>query len=98
MAVMISSLTVNTSILEGLTFQNCKLIGPAILIPLGTTKIVHCGLGPDIDAVFWEIAPGRKAVIGAVGLLNCTLSACTLIDIGLAGPPELREVLERATR
>jgi hypothetical protein len=96
MTLAISSLTVNTNILEGLTFQNCKLIGPAILVPLGNTTLAYCNLGPDIDAVFWEILPGRHHVVGAIGLLNCTLSACTLVEIGLAGPPELRQALEQA--
>jgi hypothetical protein len=94
----ISSLTVNTAVLEGLTFQNCRLVGPAILIPLGATSFLHCNLGADIDAIFWEIPPGRDHVVGAVGVLNCTFSACTLAGIGLAGSAELRQLLERGSR
>jgi hypothetical protein len=98
MAVTISSLTVNTNMLEGLTFQNCRIIGPAVLIPLGNTTISHCNFGGDINAIFWEIPLDRQHIVGAVGLLNCTLSACTFNEIGLAGPHQLRQALEQGAR
>lgn len=97
--VRLASLTVNTNVLERLTFQNCQIIGPAVLIPLGHTSIVHSRWdSPNIDAIFWEISPVRDTVVGAVGLLDCTFSNCAFINVGLAGPPELREMLEAAAR
>ncbi len=95
--VRIAELTVNTVVLEGLTFQNCRLIGPAVVIPLRGGGIVHCTFdAPEgLDAIFWEIPEGRTWVVGGVGLVDCYFSACTFLGIGLAGPPRLREELER---
>jgi hypothetical protein len=95
--VRIGALTVNTTVLDGLTFQNCRIIGPAILVPQGSTSIVHCGWdAPDFAAVFWELDPSRTVVIGAIAVLNCTFSSCTFSGIGVAGPPELRTLFEEA--
>ena len=97
--VQLASLTVNTNVLEGLTFQNCQIIGPTVLVPLGSTAIVHCTYdAPDIDAIFWEIPEGRTAVVGAIAALDCTFSTCRFFNVGLAGPRQLREMLEAAVR
>ncbi len=97
--VRIAELTVNTVVLEGLTFQNCRIIGPAVLVPLGSGSMQHCGFDVEqggVDAIFWEIPPDREYVVGAVGLINCHFSSCTFVSIGIAGTPELRQELERA--
>lgn len=96
--VRISDLTVNTTVIEGLEFSNCRIVGPAILIPLGQTNIVHSRWGGALDAVFWEITPGRDHVIGAVGIVDCTFSNCAFSDIGFAGPAEFRQLMEGGTR
>lgn len=94
--VRLASLTVNDRIIEGYSFSNCRIVGPAILIPLGETGLLHCTWeSPDLNAIFWEIAPDRPLVIGAVGALDCTFSNCTFTEVGLAGPPELRQKFEQ---
>lgn len=95
--VRMAALTVNTLILEGLTFQNCQIIGPAILVPQGRTSLIHCTWdAPGADAVFWEIPVTRRFVVGAVAVLDCTFSACRFLNVGLGGPPELRRMLDAA--
>lgn len=97
--VRIASLTVNDRIFEDYEFSNCRIIGPAVLIPLGSTGFVHCTWdGPDWDAIFWEIAPDRRTVIGAVGAKDCTFSNCTFTEVGIAGPSELKEKFQRAEK
>ena len=94
--VRIAELTVNTVVLEDLTFQNCRIIGPAVLVPLAGGSIHHCTFDTSegVDSIFWEIPATRTSVVGAVGLVNCHFSACTFVGIGIAGPRELRERLE----
>ncbi len=94
--VRIPDLTVNTFVLERLEFLNCRILGPAVLVPQGRTSIVHCGWdAPSADALFWEIPPSRQLIVGAVAVVDCTFSLCTFTGIGLAGPPELRGTLEQ---
>lgn len=93
--IRISELTVNTIVLERLEFLNCRILGPAVLVPQGQTSIVHCGWeAPNADAIFWEIPPVRTVIIGAVAVVDCIFSSCTFSMVGLAGPPELRALLE----
>lgn len=97
--VRIAELTVNTVVLKGLTFQNCRIIGPAVLVPLGEGSMNHCTFDVEqggTDAIFWEITPDREYVVGAVALVDCHFSSCTFVSIGLAGPRDLREKLDDA--
>lgn len=96
--VRLADLTVNTFILDGYEFSNCKILGPAILVPQGRTSIVECGWEGDLDAIFWEIGADRQLVIGAIAIVDCTFSNCTFSQIGLAGPPELRDMMEGSLR
>lgn len=93
--VRLADLTVNTVELNGYEFSNCRILGPAILMPIGTTTIANCGWeAPGFDAVFWEIRPDREVVIGAIAAVDCIFSACTFQGVGLAGLPDLRQVME----
>lgn len=94
----LSELTVNTIVLQGLTFQNCQIHGPAVLVPQGHTSMSHVTFDAPggVDAIFWEIPPERTFVVGAIAAVDCTFSACTLVGVGLAGGPDLRAMLETA--
>jgi hypothetical protein len=97
--VRLAELTVNTSTIRGQEFSNCRIIGPAILALLGGVTISHCTWdAPSLDAVFWEVPPERGVVVGAVGVIDCTFSACTFENVGVAGPPEMRSEFERGFR
>ena len=92
--VRLAALTVNTSRLEGYGFSNCRIIGPAILGILNNVTIAGSRFdAPGLDAIFWEIPPGRGPVVGIIAVADCTFSNCTFENIGVAGPPELREAL-----
>ena len=93
--VRLADLTVNTVELNGYEFANCRIVGPAVLLPLGSTSIASCEWdAPDMNAIFWEITPERSAVVGAIAVVDCIFSACTFQGVGLAGPKELRAILE----
>lgn len=93
--VRLADHTLNSVELPGYEFSNCRVIGPAILVPLGGTAFVSCGWdAPNVDAIFWEIAPGRELVIGAIAAVDCTFSGCSFQGVGLAGSLDLRAALE----
>lgn len=96
--IRIAEYTVNTSIIENMDFANCKIIGPAVLVPLGNTGFSHCSFPVSLDAFFWEIPAGRNHVVGAVGVLSCTFSSCKFEEIGIAGSGDLRKTFERELR
>ena len=95
--VRIADLTLNTSMLDGYQFSNCRIIGPAVLVLLDDVSIIGCTWdAPGLDALFWEVPSERQVVMGAVGVARCQFSNCTFELIGIAGPPELRAVIDRS--
>jgi hypothetical protein len=94
--IRIAELTVNTFLLEDLEFSNCRIIGPAVLAILDNVSIIGCRWdAPGFEALFWEVAPTRPVVVGAVGVRNTTFANCSFENVGVAGPPGLREVFGR---
>ncbi len=93
--IRISDYTVNTFVMENEKFSNCRIVGPAILVPTGTTQIVHCDWPGDLNSIFWEILPGRTQVFGAVEVRDCVFSGCRFEYMGLAGQKALLDVLKK---
>lgn len=96
--VRLTSLTVTSNVLDGYTFSNCQIIGPAVLAILDNNEIAHCSFSGSIDAIMWVVDPvERPMVVGAVGVANCTFSGCDFREVGFAGPLELKQAFEGGT-
>jgi hypothetical protein len=93
-SVRLAELAVVSNVLERLTFENCTIHGPAVIIPLDGTQIRECGFDADEEATVWEIG-NRTHVVGAIGLRNCIFVRCRVFDIGLAVRPQERENILR---
>lgn len=93
--VRIAELTVTSHEIRGITFVNCHVMGPAVLLLAGSS-LQHCSFDAPIDAIFWEIPPTREAVVGGVLMENCEFSQCRFTAIGFAGPTELRLAFEQS--
>jgi len=84
--------------LEGFTFTECQVYGPAILMFEGPhTVISNNTYGPTLDAALWEIPPSRTMVTGAILAVNCTFSGCTFERVGFAGSPEFIQRMRAGT-
>lgn len=82
MLIRITDLTVHQDLIEGVTFENCSIVGPAVLGVLEGNEFLHCGWEGELEAIIWEIPEGPR--IGAVGVKDCTFSSCRFTRIGLA--------------
>lgn len=89
--VRLPDLAVTSDLIEGVTFENCTLVGPAVIILLGGT-MQDTGFDGEWDAVLWPLGE-RGQVVGAIGLVNCSLVGCRLQRIGLAYPPAQEEMI-----
>jgi len=82
--VRLSDLTLTGNIIEAVTFTNCLIVGPAVILILGATSLEECSWdAPGPRALFWEIDDARSEIVGAVGLLDCTFSACRFTNVGI---------------
>jgi hypothetical protein len=84
-------------ILDSMTFIDCQVKGPAVLVTQAS-ELRDCNLGgPTADAVLWEVDPNiRPVIVGAILAQNCHFERCTFERVGFAGPPELMEEFRKS--
>lgn len=92
--VRLSDLVALEDVIEGYTFENCEILGPAVVILLGNTLLDQCHWTGDPDAVIWP-AHGRTAVVGAIGLQDCVITGCQFYRVGVLVPDEQMAMVRR---
>lgn len=93
--VRLADLTVNSPRIERVTFVNCRIIGPAVILPMNGTEIRHSNWeAPGYEAIAWPFDDDRESLVGVIVLDECTVSRCRMSDIGLAMPRSRYEELE----
>jgi hypothetical protein len=78
--------------IEGRSFVDCVLFGPAILAMTEETGFLNCQFAAvegDVRNLFVRPAGGR--VIGAVSIAGCHFEGCLLNGLGLVGDDEFIE-------
>ena len=75
-------------ILDHKIFRRCRIIGPAMIGPTGST-ISGCIFKASPEELVTIVPEGFRA--GVIGLLSSTLEDCVLEGIGLAGDENLRQ-------
>ncbi|WP_395945725.1 hypothetical protein [Brevundimonas sp.] len=76
--------------IKGKTFIDCRLEGPAVLLPIGGCEFDACDMGfasGDIRNLL--LSPvGPQKVTGAVVFEGCKFQRCTFYAVGFTGAPE----------
>jgi hypothetical protein len=75
-------------LLEGLTFRNCRLEGPAVLLIIGGNRFDGVKFGvnvPDVRSLVLRPA-SPTAVVGALPVRDCTFIDCEFFAVGYTGP------------
>lgn len=94
--VELAKLALNDPVIREVTFVNCTIVGPAVIVPQGNTTIRNCSWdAPSFDAVAWVISDSRDQVVGAIALDSCTLTSCRMQGIGLAVPASRYDEMAR---
>jgi hypothetical protein len=85
--VRISDLVVTEDLITDVRFENCQIIGPAVLVLLENTVVNRCQFDTEgADQLFWIVPSTRPSVIGAIGLKGVEFYACRFQRIGIAVP------------
>jgi hypothetical protein len=83
--VRLADLTVITDTIQGQTFDNCTILGPAIVLLL-KSNLSGCHFVGDLEAMLYPV--DRTYFIGVIGLIECNFYGCRFERIGFAGPAE----------
>ena len=93
--VRLADLTVITDLIEGVTFENCTVQGPAVLVPLEGVSFIGSGWDGDLISLIWTIPSSRERVVGAIALRNVTFTSCRFERVGLAVPEgQLQDIID----
>ena len=95
------SLRAGSAMVEGRTFINCRLDGPAVMAAVTGCEFDSTDFGyasGDIRAmIIRSAAPGR--MIGALPFKDCKFIGCMFFAVGFTGPdPFLDQILALDTR
>lgn len=92
--IWLPRLFVNNQVIEGVSFRNCRIMGPGIVVPLGDTSIINCSFPDPVDSFIWVITEERDSVYGAMGFVDCQFIGCVFeASVGLAGPQSLKDTI-----
>ena len=92
--VPIAELVEEDGLLDGFTFDDCYIRGPAILVLQGKGELSNCTFRGDAETILWEVPPTRKRISGVIVAKDCTFTRCVFSNIGFAGPPEFIQMME----
>jgi len=91
--VRLADLTVTNDVIAGVTFENCTLVGPAVVVTLGGT-LSGCEFEGSTEGIFWPTGD-RSHVIGAIALVGCTVVRCRFQRVGIAYTPDQEAAFRR---
>ena len=80
-------LRMGQSVLSGITFENCRIEGPAVMLVIGGCRFDGVDFGSasgDIRTLVLRPA-SPKGVVGAIPVIDCTFRGGHLFGIGYTG-------------
>ncbi len=83
------------AMIEGRTFTDCFIEGPAVMLALEGNHFEGVNFGPtggDLRNMLFRSMSGRMA-IGAIPVRNCTFRNCQFHTLGITGNEELLRML-----
>ena len=89
-------LRTRTNVLRDMTFHNCMLEGPAVMVALGGVQLEACNVGDSRgDMRNLLLRPlSADTVTGAIAFENCRFVDCDFYAVGFTGPETfLQELL-----
>src|SRR5690606_2018840 len=86
------------AIIEGKTFTDCFMEGPAVLLPVSDCRFEGCGLGETMgDPRNLLLQPlGPQKVTGAVPFRNCAFINCRFQRVGFTGAAAFLQEMQRS--
>jgi hypothetical protein len=80
--------------IEGRTFEDCEIYGPAVLVLSGVGQMYKCGF--DHPAAF--ITANQEHVVGPILVKDCSFKQCRFHGVGFIGPEETIKKFKSGTK
>ncbi|NJC41000.1 hypothetical protein GGQ87_001258 [Brevundimonas alba] len=80
--------------IEGKTFTDCVIEGPAVMAVMNGTVFDSCAMGTTSDMATLLYRPvGRVKMAGVVGMAKCRFVRCRFVQVGFTGTDQLIDEL-----
>ena len=78
------------SVIEGRTFIDCELHGPAVIVPVSGCNFASCNLGSaDGDMANLMLQPlGPTKITGCIPFRDCQFERCGFFSVAYTGAPD----------
>lgn len=96
--VRLADLVVATPRIDNTRFEDCLILGPAVLATTGNGSIVGCSFDADPTSILWPIEPPRSFVVGAIEAADCDFVRCRFSMVGFAGNPAFIEMFMKGAQ
>ncbi|MEV8023419.1 hypothetical protein [Microbacterium sp. NPDC080220] len=91
--VRVADLAVARPVIERHRFEDCLIIGPAVLATTGDDGLIEgCTFDGDASSLVWLIPDDRPYVIGAIEAANCQFVNCRFSMVGFAGGADFQRM------
>jgi hypothetical protein len=83
------------TVIEGKTFVDCVIEGPAVMAVMNGTVFESCAMGMTTDMRHLLYRPlSRDKLAGVVGMSNCRFVRCRFVQVGFTGSDQLLDELQ----
>lgn len=93
-SLSIHHLNAGQTFIEGKTFTDCVIEGPAIMAVMNRTHFDNCNMGAVTNPRSLLYRPLGEKLAGVVGMSNCRFVRCRFVQVGFTGSDELLSELE----
>ena len=99
-AVWLPSLAVHhmnagQTFIEGKTFTECLIEGPAVIAVMNGTTFDTCPMGVAQNPRTLLMDPRGDMIAGAVGMSNCRFVRCRFVQVAFTGAREMLDEMEK---
>lgn len=88
-SLSVQHLNAGQTFIEGKTFTECLIEGPAVVAVMNGTSFDGCHMGVFTDARTILYKPMGDMMAGVVGMSNCKFIKCRFVQVGFTGSDEL---------
>lgn len=86
-----SNIQAGKTLIDGKTFTDCLIEGPAVLMPDTTVVFDSCHMGTASKPENLLLAPVGDLVTGVIGISDCRFVRCRFLFVGFVGREAFRE-------
>ncbi|MES2833106.1 MAG: hypothetical protein V4707_00190 [Pseudomonadota bacterium] len=93
-AMAVQHLNAGKSVIEGKTFTDCLIEGPALLAAIDNVTFENCNMGEALEPRSLLVQPMGPKVAGGIAVSNTRFVRCRFVLVSFTGHPEFLKSVE----